>query len=77
MRPLVRTTELLPLSKVLESVITEISVIFCSNSLQFGFKSGYSTTLCTGMIKNIVSQYIHNGSVVYMVAFLMLVKPFI
>ena len=38
---------------------------FCSSSLQFSFKSGYSTTLCTGMIKNIVSRYIHNGSVVY------------
>ena len=54
------------LSKVLERVLLlKYQSFFCSSSLQFGFKSGYSTTLCTGMIKNIVSRYIHNGSVVY------------
>ena len=36
----------------------------CSNPLQFEFKRGYSTTLCTGIVKNVVSQYIHNGSAV-------------
>ena len=54
------------LSKVLERVLLlKYRSFFCSTSLQFAFKSGYSTTLCTGMIKNIVSRYIHNGSVVY------------
>jgi hypothetical protein len=37
---------------------------FCNNHLQFGFKPGYSTTLCTGIVKNVVSRYIHNGSAV-------------
>ena len=53
------------LSKVLERVLLLQYQSYCSSSLQFGFKSGYSATLCTGMIKNIVSRYIHNGSVVY------------
>ena len=37
---------------------------FCSNPLQFRFKPGYSTTLCTSIVKNVVSRYIHNGSAV-------------
>ena len=54
------------LSKVLKRVLLlKYQSFFCSSSLQFGFKSGYSTTLWTGMIKNIVSRYIHHGSVVY------------
>ena len=35
-----------------------------SSPLQFGFKAGSSTTLCTGMVKNVVSRYINNGSCV-------------
>ena len=51
------------LSKVLEQLILcKYSNTFTSNHLQFGFKPGSSTSLCTGMIKNIVSRYIHNGS---------------
>ena len=51
------------LSKVLEQLILcKYSNIFTSNHLQFGFKPGSSTSLCTGMVKNIVSRYIHNGS---------------
>ena len=38
--------------------------LFFSNPLQFGYKSGYSTSLCTGMIKNVISRYIHNRSAV-------------
>ena len=35
--------------------------LFTTSQLQFGFKPGYSTTLCTtGIIKNAVSRYIHN-----------------
>ena len=49
-------------SKVLERVIlSKYEMYFCSNSLQFGFKLGYSTKLCTGIV---VSRYIHNGSAV-------------
>ena len=52
-------------SKVLEQVIlSKYEMYFCSNPLQFGFKPGYSTTLCTGIVKNVVSRYIHNGSAV-------------
>ena len=37
-------------------------LFFVSNRLQFGFKSGSSTTLCTGLMKSVVSRYLHNGS---------------
>ena len=54
------------LSKVLEHVIlTKYSSFLCSNPLQFGFKPGFSTTLCTGVVKNVISHYIHNGSRVH------------
>ena len=33
-----------------------------SHPFQFGFKSGSSTPLCTGIVKCIVSKYLHNGS---------------
>ena len=33
-----------------------------SHPFQFGFKSGSSTSLCTGIVKCIVSKYLHNGS---------------
>ena len=35
---------------------------FLTSVLQFGFKPGHSTTLCSAMVKNVVSRYIHNGS---------------
>ena len=35
-----------------------------SSEYQFGFESGFSTSLCTGIVKNVVSRYIHNGSAV-------------
>ena len=66
------------LSKVIERVLLlKYQSYICSNSLQFGFKTGYSTTLCTGMIKNILSRYIYTMALWFMVAFLMLVKPLI
>ena len=59
-RPIVLSSTL---SKVLEQLILcKYSNIFTSNHLQFGFKPGSSTSFCTGMVKNIVSRYIHNGS---------------
>ena len=33
-----------------------------SSHLQYGFKAGLSTTLCTAFIKMVVSRYINNGS---------------
>ena len=45
--------------------------------LQFGFKGQLSTTRCTGLIKNIVSKFVHAGSQVHMVVFLMQLKLFI
>ena len=54
------------LSKVLEWIIlSEFSEFFVTNDLQFGYKKGVSTSLCTGLIKNIVSRYVQNGSPVY------------
>ena len=52
------------LSKILEKLPLKYEKFFFSNQLQFGFKPGYSTTLCTGMVKNVTSRYIHNGSAV-------------
>ena len=50
------------LSKVLKRIVlNQYSSFFISHPLQFGFKSGSSTSLCTGIVKCIVS---HNGSTV-------------
>jgi hypothetical protein len=54
------------LSKVLErNILDQYSSFFVSHPLQFGFKPGFSTTLCTGVVKRIVSKYLHNGSSVF------------
>ena len=53
------------LSKILYLIILDkYSHYLLSNQLQFGFKSGSSTSLCTGLVNNIVSRYIFNGSTV-------------
>ena len=36
-----------------------------TSELQFGFKPGLSPTMCTGVLKAIVSQYLDGGSKVY------------
>ena len=36
-----------------------------SSQLQFGFKPGISTTMCTGILKATVSRYLCGGSAVY------------
>ena len=57
---------LLNLSKVLEHIIlAKCSQYLVSNQLQFGFKSGSSTSLCIALVKNIVSWYVFNSSSVY------------
>ena len=44
---------------VILSLFTEC---FCTNNLQFGFKKGMSTSLCTGFVKCVVTQYLSNES---------------
>ena len=51
------------LSKVLEWLILYYSEFFVSSHLQFGLHS--STSLCTGVVKNVMSHYIQHGSSVY------------
>ena len=51
------------LSKVLEKL--NFRSCFITSDLQFGFKPGYSTDLCSGVLRNVVSQYIHKGFKVY------------
>ena len=54
------------LSKILESCILELySNYFLASDLQFGFKKNFSTGLCTGLLKNVVSHYLHKDSKVY------------
>ena len=38
---------------------------FSTSPLQFGFKEGFSSDLCTGLLKNIIARYTINESVVY------------
>ena len=54
------------ISKILEHLIlTKFSSYLHTSPLQFGFKPGFSTSLCTGVVKIIISRYIHNGSSVH------------
>ena len=54
------------LSKVLEScILIQYQSCLTTSDLQFGFKRGFSTTMCTSILKNVVSKYIHRGSSVY------------
>ena len=46
-------------SKIIEWIILlQYSQYFSTSDLQFGFKPGISTSMCTGSIKNIVSHYL-------------------
>ena len=54
------------LSKVLEHIILlQHQHIFQSNHLRFGFKAKSSTTLCTALMKMVISRYINSGSNVF------------
>ncbi len=37
----------------------------CTSDLQFSFKTGSSTGLCTSIVQETVSYYVHNGTNVY------------
>ena len=51
------------LSKVMEwSILLTWESFFTTSNLQFGFKSGFSTTLCTGVLKAVINCYLNNGS---------------
>lgn len=53
-------------SKVIELCILEVyGDHLLTSQLQFGFKSGLSTTMCTGVLKAVVSRYMNGGSKVY------------
>ena len=53
-------------SKTLKHLIlVKYSTFIHTSPLQFGFKPGSSTTLCTSVVKNIISQYIHSGSFIH------------
>ena len=54
------------LSKALEwCILLSYPSYFSTSDLQFGFKRQLSTTLCTGLIKNVVSKFVLAGSQVY------------
>ena len=48
------------LSKVLDRcLLSQFGYCFITSDLQFGFKPGFSTDVCTGVLKNVVSKYLH------------------
>ena len=50
-------------SKILErSILSNYESFLSTSALQFGFKPGHSTSLCTATVKSVISRYIHNGS---------------
>ena len=50
-------------SKIIErSILINYESFFSTSPLQFGFKPGYSTSLCTATVKNVISRYLHNAS---------------
>ena len=54
------------LSNIFEwSILIDNRSVFATSTLQFGFKQGFSTQLCTGLIKNVIAQYNCNDSHVY------------
>ena len=54
------------LSKVLEKcILMQYSSFFATSDLQFGFKQGFSTNLCTGKVKNIAAKYVSNGTNIF------------
>ena len=53
-------------SKLLEYCILEdYGSCLLSSHLQFGFKPGLSTTMCTGVLKAVISRYLVGDSCVY------------
>ena len=54
------------LSKIFEwTLLIMYRPVFATSPLQFGFKAGLSTELCTGLIKNVTAKYCFNDSPVF------------
>ena len=54
------------LSKILEKcILLRHPTCFNTSDLQFGFKPGFSTEFCTGVIKFVVAKYLNNGYKVF------------
>ncbi len=54
------------LCKLLDVVIlTKTKGRLCTSDLQYGFKQGSSISLCTTMVQETISYYVHKGSNVY------------
>ena len=54
------------LSKVFEwCLLFQFQSCFITSSLQFGFKSGFSADLCTGLLKNVIQNYLECDTHVY------------
>ena len=50
-------------SKLLElRILMQFPDAFHTSDLQLGFKKGFSTDLCTGLLKLVSTRYIHQGS---------------
>ena len=64
------------LSKVVEHIILQkYGYLLSSNKLQFGFKSGSSTTQCTALMKMVISRYLNRDSKVLGEQCLSLLQP--
>ncbi len=56
------------IGKVLDiSVMDKNANVMQSQHMQFGFKSGHSTTQCTFVMQEIIDYYSRNGSSVYLI----------
>ena len=54
------------LGKVLDNIILNVECDnLVTNDLQFSFKKGMSTTMCTTMIRETISYFVNKGSTVY------------
>ena len=54
------------ISKLYDAIIIQQnSNVFITSDLQFGFKNGLSTTMCTFMVQETITYYINNGSTVH------------
>ena len=54
------------LGKLLDRIVlVRYGDLLCSSDLQFGFKRGRSTSMCTLVLKETIEYYVHNSSTVY------------
>ena len=65
------------LSKVFEwSILLKYRSSFITSSLQFGFNQGFSSDLCTGLVKNVIARNLFNDTNVYGCFLLSLMSKF-